>query len=115
MSPLTRLYSWTRSRADRNSSGEYLANFAQRAVDSVPPRALVLDAGSSPGTPYYFCFGKHRHESADIQAHAAVRFLSIDPLWTDSTVSRGGFWCVKNLVELEGHYGTFLRDECRDA
>ena len=60
MSPLTRLYSWTRSRADRNSSGEYLADFAQRAVDSVPPRALVLDAGSSPGTPHYFCFGKHR-------------------------------------------------------
>lgn len=71
MSPLTRLYPWTRSRADRNSSREYSAELAQRAADSVPPGALVLDAGSNPGTPYYSGFGQYRHEFVDIQAESA--------------------------------------------
>jgi SAM-dependent methyltransferase len=71
MSTLTRFYSWIRSRPNRNSSREYLAEFAQRAADSVPAGSLVLDAGSSPDAPYFSRFGKHRYESAEMQGESA--------------------------------------------
>jgi SAM-dependent methyltransferase len=70
MNPLKCFYSWIRSRPSRNSSREYLAEFAQHAADSVPAGSLVLDAGSSPDAPYYPCFGKHRYESADMRGES---------------------------------------------
>jgi len=70
MNPLRSFYSSIRDRPNRNSSREYLGEFAQRAADSVPAGSLVLDAGSSPEAPYYSCFRAHRYESADMRGES---------------------------------------------
>lgn len=67
MSLPNRLYSWIRARPHRNSSREYLAEFAQRAADSIPAGSLVLDAGAGHDAPYYPFLKKHLYESADMR------------------------------------------------
>lgn len=71
MSLLNRFYPWIRTRPHRNSSREYLAEFAQRAADSIPAGSLVLDAGSGHDAPYYPLFRKHLYESADMKVGSA--------------------------------------------
>jgi SAM-dependent methyltransferase len=48
-----------------NSSREYLARFAQRAADSLPVGARVLDAGAGD-SPYKNIFTRARYESTDL-------------------------------------------------
>jgi len=47
-----------------NSSRSYLDDFAKEAADSVPDRAVVLDAGAG-GCPYKYHFSHTKYESAD--------------------------------------------------
>jgi SAM-dependent methyltransferase len=58
----------------RNSSREYLTEFAERASQSTAPGSLVLDAGSGGG-PYRSCFAQHRYESADFENAPGVDYV----------------------------------------
>lgn len=73
---MTSIFARVASKSYSNSSRIHLARFAQEAGESVPPNALVLDAGAGEG--YYRQYFSHsRYESADF-CQVAKKYAQID-------------------------------------